>query len=360
MGKKNVKNVESTPTTEVKVAKTRKATKVEVEAPTPTTKVAKAKKSANIEVAPTPMAKVSKSAKPTKVKVPTSTAKVAKAKKSAKVETPSAKVEAPTAKVAKPTKVAKSAKAVEVPTPKVEVPTAKVAKPRKTAKSAKAVEVPTPKVEVPTAKVAKPRKTAKVETPSAKVEAPTTKVAKATKTAKVEAPTEVKKVTLDEKIRNVAIGKTKAVTAEMRTICQELVKLADSFNDRNNKGQLMKKGQSFTASKKGIAKPFPMSFLVYIAVSRDAHKESVFNSGYKTIDVKKAKVVMNMCKFFGLYNGKTMWSRNDRVVHACCKFYDKISPKYKDFEDMLSKTDVITSIPPTMKELFNSWGIENN
>ena len=337
MGKKNVKNVESTPTTEVKVAtktaKTRKATKVEVEAPTPTTKVAKAKKSANIEVAPTPTAKVSKSAKPTKVKVPTSTAKVAKAKKSAKVETPSAKVEAPTAKVAKPTKVAKSAKAVEVPTPKVEVPTAKVAK---------------------------PRKTAKVETPSAKVEAPTTKVAKATKTAKVEAPTEVKKVTLDEKIRNVAIGKTKAVTAEMRTICQELVKLADSFNDRNNKGQLMKKGQSFTASKKGIAKPFPMSFLVYIAVSRDAHKESVFNSGYKTIDVKKAKVVMNMCKFFGLYNGKTMWSRNDRVVHACCKFYDKISPKYKDFEDMLSKTDVITSIPPTMKELFNSWGIENN
>jgi len=333
MGKKNVKNVESTPTTEVKVAKTRKATKVEVEAPTPTTKVAKAKKSAKIEVAPTPTAKVSKSAKPTKVEVPTSTAKVAKAKKSAKVETPSAKVEAPTAKVAKPTKVAKSAKAVEVPTPKVEVPTAKVAK---------------------------PRKTAKVETPSAKVEAPTTKVAKATKTAKVEAPTEVKKVTLDEKIRNVAIGKTKAVTAEMRTICQELVKLADSFNDRNNKGQLMKKGQSFTASKKGIAKPFPMSFLVYIAVSRDAHKESVFNSGYKTIDVKKAKVVMNMCKFFGLYNGKTMWSRNDRVVHACCKFYDKISPKYKDFEDMLSKTDVITSIPPTMKELFNSWGIENN
>jgi len=283
MGKKNVKNVESTPTTEVKVAKTRKATKVEVEAPTPTTKVAKAKKSAKIEVAPTPTAKVSKSAKPTKVEVPTSTAKVAKAKKSAKVETP-----------------------------------------------------------------------------SAKVEAPTTKVAKATKTAKVEAPTEVKKVTLDEKIRNVAIGKTKAVTAEMRTICQELVKLADSFNDRNNKGQLMKKGQSFTASKKGIAKPFPMSFLVYIAVSRDAHKESVFNSGYKTIDVKKAKVVMNMCKFFGLYNGKTMWSRNDRVVHACCKFYDKISPKYKDFEDMLSKTDVITSIPPTMKELFNSWGIENN
>jgi hypothetical protein len=342
------------------------------------------------------------------VEVPTPTAKVAKPTKVAKsakaVEVPTPKVEVPTptAKVAKPTKVAKSAKAVEVPTPKVEVPTptAKVAKPTKVAKSAKAVEVPTPKVEVPTptAKVAKARKATKVETPTAKVEAPsakvevptptakvakptkvaksakavevptpkvevptpTAKVAKAKKSAKVEAPTEVKKVTLDEKIRNVAIGKNKAVTAEMRTICQELVNLADSFNDRNNRGQLMKKGQSFTATKKGIAKPFPMSFLVYIAVSRDAHKESVFNSGYKSIDVKKAKVVMNMCKFFGLYNGKTMWSRNDKVVHACCKFYDKISPKYKDFEDMLKKTAVITSIPSTMKELFNSWGIENN
>ena len=301
MGKKNVKNVESTPTTEVKVAskttKAKKTAKVEVEVPTPTTKVSKAKKTAKVEVAPTPTAKVSKSAKPTKV--------------------------------------AKSAKAVEAPTPKVEVPT-------------------------PTAKVAKAKKITKVETPTAKVEAPTAKVAKAKKTTKVEAPTEVKKVTLDEKVRAVAIGKTKAVTTEMRTICQELVNLADSFNDRNNRGQLMKKGQSFTATKKGIAKPFPMSFLVYIAVSRDAHKESVFNSGYKSIDVKKAKVVMNMCKFFGLYNGKTMWSRNDRVVHACCKFYDKISPKYKDFEDMLKKTAVITSIPSTMKELFNSWGIENN
>ena len=332
MGKKNVKNVETT--TEVKVAKAKKTAKIEVEAPTPTTKVAKAKKTAKVEVAPTPTAKVAKSAKPTKVEVaPTPSAKVTKTAKK------SAKVEAPTAKVAKPTKVAKSAKAVEAPTPKVEVPT-------------------------PTAKVAKAKKSAKVEAPTAKVEAPTAKVAKPTKVAKsakaVEAPTEVKKVTLDEKVRAVAIGKTKAVTPEMRAICQELVNLADSFNDRNNRGQLMKKGQSFTATKKGIAKPFPMSFLVYIAVSRDAHKESVFNSGYKSIDIKKAKVVMNMCKFFGLHNGKTMWSRNDKVVHACCKFYDKISPKYKDFEDMLSKTSVITSIPPTMKELFNSWGIENN
>ena len=166
---------------------------------------------------------------------------------------------------------------------------------------------------------------------------------------------------LDTHIRAIANGTmsadyTWAEDAEKREFmieaCKALVTLADTFNDRNSMGHFPKGGVGFTHTKGGIAKPFPMSFLVYFAVSKEAHREPTLNKGWKSFDEKKAKDIIKMLKYFGEYNGNNNLSRNDKIVHAITKYYEKRSNKLADFKSDLERYwTPYPKTPSTMKEV---------
>ena len=65
----------------------------------------------------------------------------------------------------------------------------------------------------------------------------------------------------------------------------------------------------------------PMGVLVYIAVSKMAHKPSVFEKGYTAINTERAEKIIELCKIFGESFG-SRYIFNDKVVHACDKFYE--------------------------------------
>mgnify|MGYP003294023909 CR=1 FL=1 len=165
---------------------------------------------------------------------------------------------------------------------------------------------------------------------------------------------------LDIAVRNVANGNfadyefanDPQLKEQMVTICKGLVGLADGFNERDANGHFIKGGVGFTHTKGGVAKAFPMSFLVYFACGSDCHKESVFRKGYKKFDEKKAKEILRMLKFFGTYNGNNALSRNDKVVHAVTKYYKCVSPKMADFKrDVEQYWRPYPKTPKTMKEI---------
>lgn len=162
---------------------------------------------------------------------------------------------------------------------------------------------------------------------------------------------------LDVAIRKVANGDISllnegANTEEAIRICKGLVSLADSFNERDASGHFIKGGVGFTHNKSGVAKPFPMSFLVYFAVGKDAHKEGTLRKGYTRFDEKKAKEILRMLKYWGTYNENPNLSRNDKVVHAITKYYERVSPKIADFKrDVEAYWKPWGQTPKTMKEI---------
>lgn len=164
---------------------------------------------------------------------------------------------------------------------------------------------------------------------------------------------------LDNAVRNVAKGEfadyefanDAEIKERMTSICKSLVALADGFNDRDENGHFVKGGVGFTHTKGGVAKPFPMSFLIYMS-NKEGHKESSFRKGYKKFDEKKTKEILRMLKFFGTYNGNTSLSRNDKIVHAVTKYYERVSPKMSDFKaDVEKYWHPYPKTPKTMKEV---------
>jgi hypothetical protein len=100
-------------------------------------------------------------------------------------------------------------------------------------------------------------------------------------------------------------------------MCRKLVELADNNN-------------------------MPMGVLVYIAVGTSAHKSDVFAKGYKKINVPKAEGIINLCKIFGNRFG-VQHTFNDKVVHACAKFYEVASgvPNYPQvWQNIIDKTPI--------------------
>ena len=77
---------------------------------------------------------------------------------------------------------------------------------------------------------------------------------------------------------------------------------------------------------------YPITYLVYFAVGKNAHRKEVFEDGYDKFDEKKAEKIFSWLKLFAKYHKNDKLFRNPNVAHALCRFYDKFSTKTKDFK----------------------------
>ena len=84
---------------------------------------------------------------------------------------------------------------------------------------------------------------------------------------------------------------------------------------------------------------YPITYLVYFAVGKNAHRVPVFLNGYKQIDEKKAETIFSWLKLFAKYHKNEKLFKNPNVAHALCRFYDKYSTKTKDFKAALEKSE---------------------
>jgi len=77
---------------------------------------------------------------------------------------------------------------------------------------------------------------------------------------------------------------------------------------------------------------YPITYLVYFAVGKNAHRKEVFEDGYTKFNEKKAEKIFSWLKMFAKYHKNEKLFRNPNVAHALCRYYDKFSTKTKDFE----------------------------
>jgi hypothetical protein len=77
---------------------------------------------------------------------------------------------------------------------------------------------------------------------------------------------------------------------------------------------------------------YPITYLVYFAVGKNAHRKEVFEDGYTKFDEKKAEKIFSWLKLFAKYHKNDKLFRNPNVAHALCRFYDKFSTLTKDFK----------------------------
>ena len=77
---------------------------------------------------------------------------------------------------------------------------------------------------------------------------------------------------------------------------------------------------------------YPITYLVYFAVGKNAHRKEVFEDGYTKFDENKAEKIFSWLKLFAKYHKNDKLFRNPNVAHALCRFYDKFSTKTKDFK----------------------------
>jgi len=77
---------------------------------------------------------------------------------------------------------------------------------------------------------------------------------------------------------------------------------------------------------------YPITYLVYFAVGKNAHRLPTFLSGYTKINEKKAETIFKWLTLFAKYHKNEKLFRNPNVAHALCRYYDKFSTKTKDFK----------------------------
>ena len=82
---------------------------------------------------------------------------------------------------------------------------------------------------------------------------------------------------------------------------------------------------------------YPITYLVYFAVGKNAHRVPVFAHGYEKIDEKKAETIFSWLHLFAKHNNNPKLFNNPNIAHALCRFYDKYSTKTKDFREALKK-----------------------
>lgn len=82
---------------------------------------------------------------------------------------------------------------------------------------------------------------------------------------------------------------------------------------------------------------YPITYLVYFAVGKNAHRVPVFAHGYENINEKKAETILKWLKMFAEHNGNEKLFRNADLAHALCRYYDKYSTKTEDFKALLEK-----------------------
>lgn len=97
----------------------------------------------------------------------------------------------------------------------------------------------------------------------------------------------------------------------------------------------------------------PMSFLVYLAISKTAHKISEFNKGYTKFNEERAVAIIKMAKAFAAHNG--MSTPSDRVYHAMDTIYSKVTTDYNEF---IAKLELMPQNKKfaNVKDLLNQMG----
>lgn len=137
---------------------------------------------------------------------------------------------------------------------------------------------------------------------------------------------ELKKMTLDARVRSIAeteSGKgvnmpkwfTLPCNKEFRALHIEICKKLKALSEANGN--------------------YPITYLVYFAVGKNAHRKEVFEDGYTKIDEKKAETIFKWLTLFAKHNKNEKLFRNPNLAHALCRFYDKYSTKTKDFKAAL-------------------------
>lgn len=82
---------------------------------------------------------------------------------------------------------------------------------------------------------------------------------------------------------------------------------------------------------------YPITYLVYFAIGKNAHRTPTFLNGYTKIDEKKAVTIFSWLKLFAKHNKNPKLFRNANLAHALCRFYDTYSKNTKDFKAALEK-----------------------
>lgn len=80
---------------------------------------------------------------------------------------------------------------------------------------------------------------------------------------------------------------------------------------------------------------YPITYLVYFAVGKNAHRKEVFENGYTKINESKAEKIFSWLRLFAKHHKNEKFFRNANVAHAICAYYDKVSTKTKDFSAAL-------------------------
>ena len=106
---------------------------------------------------------------------------------------------------------------------------------------------------------------------------------------------------------------------------------------------------------------YPITYLVYFAVGKNAHRLPTFLSGYTKIDEKKAEKIFSWLKLFAKYHKNDKLFRNPNVAHALCRFYDKFSTKTKDFKAAMESMESNPKIDvKNAKAIVEGMGIAKN
>ena len=84
---------------------------------------------------------------------------------------------------------------------------------------------------------------------------------------------------------------------------------------------------------------YPITYLVYFAVGKNAHRLCTFLGGYEKFDEKKAETIFSWLALFAKHHKNEKLFKNPNVAHALCRFYDKYSTKTKDFKAALAASE---------------------
>lgn len=153
--------------------------------------------------------------------------------------------------------------------------------------------------------------------------------------------TKKEKNSLDVRVRNAAQG-IKLGKFNLRQfadkkqshidVCKQLVALSDEFGK------------------------YPIGYLVYFAISKNAHRTHVYEDGYKTINVDKARTILEWLKMFSEQNSAPKMFRDANIAHVFCKVYDKVTQNTEDFKNLIAKVPICAKVE-NFKALSLAMGI---
>ena len=97
----------------------------------------------------------------------------------------------------------------------------------------------------------------------------------------------------------------------------------------------------------------PLSFLVYFAVSKQAHRPTNFEKEYVKFNKDKALAIIAMAKEFSAFHG--MKKPNDKAYHGICAYYERCDADFDNFMVALKKMTPCKKFA-TAKDIYRLLG----